>query len=327
MGLQSATISGTTVIMSDFHLGGTTSTLNEPGKLHELMVEMQSIGSIETLVLLGDTWECWLATPLDSSIASQVFLKSISGLPGLKHLIFVAGNHDHCFYRMLVEKQFCGDLQNCEPKPFNYPMSVDSPTLKGLAAAPAGLDVNFSYPHVLFNHSRFGNILLDHGHYLDYFVPHWWATTQWLSRLVMHFSKKTPELRDIENNSYPFFEIIAAAIQSPQIGRLLRWLARLFGFTKKGVSPLRSRPMDPKLGKAIAKYMTEVNQELEDHPDIYIFGHTHEPGILDEIEVDGKNVVAINTGGWVEGDSVYLLLTDKLYLRRLGQQGPIAVWP
>jgi len=52
-----------TVVISDVHFGSPASTLVQPEMVASFIQEMDNLGRIDEVVLLGDLFEFWTTTP------------------------------------------------------------------------------------------------------------------------------------------------------------------------------------------------------------------------------------------------------------------------
>ncbi|MGQ9476138.1 MAG: metallophosphoesterase [Actinomycetota bacterium] len=330
------------VVLSDIHFGERGALLEEPRVVDALLRELEELGGVDLLVLLGDTWDLWKTGLREAHAAGSGFYRRLRHWRGAGDLAVVAGNHDY-HLALLCAEEILGRVIGWRFSPF--PQDIPSPRGKrrgatGSAGNPLiplpecpekcfleidGLRFRFAYPFLSLRVSG-KDVLLMHGHHLDFFTrSFWWAKTAWLARWVLGRSRGIA-LSDIDRLNRPFFEILTGTAVIPEIRRLeygtyrlLRLISRLLRFqTAKGRSPRRYTSVGENRHEA-KRLLSEL---LPGHlPDIFVFGHTHRAG-LEHTLVGERPVLLANPGCWLEEEDggspgTYLILDGTARLRRL----------
>jgi metallophosphoesterase superfamily enzyme len=107
------------IVLSDIHLGRPSSYLFSKHKAFDqnrdaLLNVLQQAGAQDELILNGDVMELSLAGWHDIGREVISFFELLSKAGPYKRIVYIPGNHDHHFWRLLVEKIFL--LQNIENK-------------------------------------------------------------------------------------------------------------------------------------------------------------------------------------------------------------------
>ncbi len=323
------------VVLSDTHFGEPGALLAEPRVVEALLEELEGLGEVDLLVLLGDIWDLWRTGLREAHLAGAHFLRTLARRGGVRQIVLVPGNHDHHLAVTCTEEVLYAGLEwhilpfyRCEtrgdcrvfepegggppPFPLSCHLSVD------------GLILHLVYPFLSLEVGG-ADVLLMHGHHLDFFSrSFWWAKTAWLARWVLGGSRGVA-LSDIDRLNRPFFEMLTGTAVVPEIRRLeygayrmLRLLARLLRFhAGKGRSPRRYTTVGENAHEAARLLSGLLPGYL---PDVFVFGHTHRAG-LDRLQVGGRALLLANAGCWLEEESgspcTYLVLDEAVRLRRL----------
>jgi len=182
------------IVMSDIHLGRPSSYLYSKKSTYEqnrqaLITLLRSLGPQDELVLNGDILELSLSSWDEIARETALFFELISEAGNYKRIVYIPGNHDHHFWRLLVEK-ICilNNLAKRNPLPDldEYPFCfVDQKfsskdhevILNDLwpAGKPAP-EIVIKYPHHLLQIEKktadHQTYLITHGHFLeDLFRP------------------------------------------------------------------------------------------------------------------------------------------------------------
>ncbi|MDD1759693.1 MAG: metallophosphoesterase, partial [Methanothrix sp.] len=82
------------MVISDTHFGLSSSTLNDPALVDQLMKELSESGNdYDEIVLLGDIFDFWRVQPEKAVRDSIYFLRMLSRMD--MKIRYVVGNHDH----------------------------------------------------------------------------------------------------------------------------------------------------------------------------------------------------------------------------------------
>ncbi len=333
------------VILSDCHFGESGALLTRSRTVEELIRELDRVGYVDVLVLLGDIWDLWKTGLREAGREAALFLRALREWGGARRTVLVAGNHDshvafQCFeaslWRALGWQEYPGGSDSVAGTGTSPPVPDDGNRfyLKDCVLEVEGLEMDTAYP---FLHLQVAGrrVLLMHGHHLDFFSrSFWWAKTSWLSRWVLGRSTGIA-LSDIDRLNRPFFHLLTETATVPELReleyrayRVLRLLARLLRFqTGRGFSPRRYTTIGENAAEARDLLAGTLPGFL---PDLFVFGHTHRAG-LDRVEVGGKGVLLANTGCWLkEGDgttpATYLMVDDAIRLRRLSDWEIAVPW-
>ncbi len=324
------------VVLSDTHFGERGALLSEPRTVEAFLGELEGLGEVDLLVLLGDTWDLWRTGLREAHAAGAHFFRRLARWGGARGLVLVAGNHDHHLALVCSEERLRREMGW-----YYFPLKPGDPPGSAGEAGPAwdaaagvslscgmeveGLSLRLVHP---FLPLRVGgrDVLLMHGHHLDFFSrSFWWAKTAWLARWVLGRSRGIT-LSDIDRLNRPFFELLTFTAEVPEIRRVeylayrfLRLLARLLRFhTRTGSSPRRYTTVGENVHEAEELLSGLLPGYL---PDVFVFGHTHRAG-LERVRVGGKGLLLANTGCWLEEEDggspgTYLVLDGGVRLRRL----------
>ncbi|MFO8033082.1 MAG: metallophosphoesterase [Desulfohalobiaceae bacterium] len=158
-------------------------------------------GKIKYLIVLGDMWDLAMNNQESSFTLSSVFFRQLQELnKGLgigdlfENVIYVPGNHDHHFWKMLQERYWITQRLEQGRSPLEMPrvagLTIDATTgavqhaqtptgenripLHNLVSPLLGVDSNtpvyVAYPHIFLRKPNKEYTLLTHGHF---FEPDW----------------------------------------------------------------------------------------------------------------------------------------------------------
>ena len=332
----------TTLVVSDLHLGTRAGVdlLRRPA-VHEALVE--ALADVERLVLLGDVVEL-RERPAAAALAdARPPLQALGAALGPeRHVLLVAGNHDHRLVAPWLERR------RAQSPPLAADERVSPAAASGVAEtvaewlAPARVEA--AYPGAWLA----PGVYATHGHYLDRHVttP---ALEPFALRAVARLLARRGELPGgvdgYEAVGAPVYALLdelaqalpgataAGASPSHRAYRLLtaddrglgpRLLAGV-GFpaavalaNRAGLGPVRADISGPELRRAALRAMGEVAGRLELDAEYVLFGHTHRAGPLpgdDEDEWVAPGGARLhNAGTWIHerflvgerrGDSPY----------------------
>ncbi|MDD3719583.1 MAG: metallophosphoesterase [Actinomycetota bacterium] len=313
------------VVISDCHFGDAGALLARRGLADRLITELDRIGDIDMLVLLGDVWDLWSAGFAAAAGAGAPFFRSLASWGSPREFVLVAGNHDYHLWTACEDRRMRRELGWEEVEGLS--LGLDGSCASGeRVCLVESLPLWMHYPLLSIEVGR-RSLLLMHGHHLDFFSrSFWWAKTAWLARGILGRSRGIA-LSDIDRLNKPFFELLTQTARVPELRAweyrfyaVLRFFARLLRFqSKSGGSPRRLT--------SVEQNSREARDLLRDFlpgflPDVFVFGHTHRAG-FSRVAVGDAGVLMANTGCWVEGSSdetamTYLVIDDAVRLRRLG---------
>ncbi|NPV59439.1 MAG: hypothetical protein HPY75_07225 [Actinobacteria bacterium] len=318
-------VTGRAVVISDTHFGDPGALMTRADIIEGFISELDEMGEIDLLVLLGDVWDLWRTRLAVAAAAGTAFFRELASWGGARELVMVCGNHDYHVWSFHEETQERREAGWEEARELSLVVGTDREG-EGPVCAVEGVPLWLAYPFLTLDMG--GNrVLLMHGHHLDFFSrSFWWAKTAWLARLVLKGSYGIA-LSDIDRLNKPFFELLTCTSRVPEISSweyrfygALRFFARLLRFQTKGeVSPRRFTSVEEN---------TSESRELLLHllpghiPDLFVFGHTHNAG-FGEVKVGAGGVLMANTGCWLDDSEegtgmTYLVIDDRIRLRRLG---------
>ena len=180
------------VAMSDLHLGQEESILNPVffprSNLKGLAGQINSLGKIDELIILGDFMDFSLATLREAYKNARDFFSIVGKLDNIDEIVYIPGNHDHHLWLELVEAEEVIDKvrQGRVPAEIdNYVENLVDRSFGGghkelflcsllpLRNDGTKVKLKVKYPHHL---RSFGegkrSYLFTHGHYLeDVFKP------------------------------------------------------------------------------------------------------------------------------------------------------------
>jgi hypothetical protein len=182
------------LVISDIHLGRPSSYLYSNHSVYQanrraLLHLLRQLGAHDELVLNGDIMELSLSGWDEIVRETSLFFEVLAEAGPFKRIVYIPGNHDHHFWRLLVEKIFL--LHNIENKislpdldryPYHFVDQIFSSKSHDIILNhfwPAGTtapEIVVKYPNHLLQikNSAAGNqtYLITHGHFLeDLFRP------------------------------------------------------------------------------------------------------------------------------------------------------------
>ncbi len=322
------------VVLSDSHFGHEGAMLAREETVCSLFRELDGLGMVDALVLLGDVWDLWRTGLPEASRAGEPFFRALGKWADGRHVFLVPGNHDYHLASYGEERRQRRHL-GWEETPARRPQAGEHPQapLAGVSGwmrsdrvRIGNLTLHSFYP--LLSLEVAGKaVSLMHGHHLDFFTrSFWWAKTAWLAHWVLGRSQGIA-LSDVDRLNRPFFELLTSTARVPELlaweygfYRLLRFCTRLLRFQSgKGASPRRFTSVGENAAEARELFGNMLPGYL---PDLFVFGHTHRAG-LERIWVGPRAVFLANCGCWLEGDggnvpATYLVIDEAVRLRRLG---------
>jgi len=313
------------VVLSDLHLGLEGAMLSHREVVERLVGELEELGDIDMLVLLGDVWDLWRADLATAARAGETFFQVMSAWRGSREMVLVVGNHDY-HLRSYWEERNLRRYMGWEESEESSVILLDDTQAGGGDHPGAGLALRLVYPFLSLE-VRGKTLLFMHGHHLDFFSPSfWWAKTSWMARWILG-SSQAITISDLDRLNRPFFELLTVTAHVPELVtreygfyRLLRSVARLLRFqSKSGSSPRRYTSVESNRREARALLGDLLPGYI---PDALVFGHTHQEG-FGRIRVGERGVLLVNSGCWLRENGerrggTYLVIEDGIRMRLLG---------
>ena len=337
-----------TLVISDLHIGvrSGADAVARPAALERLTARL---GSVDRLVLLGDTLELRHGPARDALARAEPIMRAIgAALPDGAQVVLVPGNHDHAIAAGWLDRRGRREA----PPPLALEERVPAADASWIAErlagflAPAPVDV--AYPGIWLRDDVFAM----HGHYLDLHFP-----IPMPERLVAGAIARmvgavpdpaTPD--DYEAVLAPLYALSQASAQrggdgravlgggsavgtwrrltGSGRGRRLRAYALAVPFrlgvlaaNRAGIGPVQAQIGVGDLRVAGLGAIVETARRLRIAPAHLIFGHTHRPGRLESDPVaewrtpDGTQLH--NPGSWI---------FDTAFMRR-GPDPASPYWP
>jgi predicted phosphodiesterase len=288
-----------TAVISDLHLG-TRTKADLLARQHVREALMRELGSVDQVVLLGDSIEL-RDRPLGEALAvAAPFFEDLGEAMAGRQVILVAGNHDHQLVGSWLDRARGAALgleQLGAPGP-------DDP-LDFLARRMSRTQLQLAYPGLWLR----PDVYATHGHYLD--CHNSVRTFECLaSRLVRRVGRtaqqgfRTPD--DYEAVLAPLYGAIYRIVQSPRTSRAAQLGKRVVRSweSRKGYRGPdgRASRLDPGLDA-----MAQVVQCLGIEADHVLFGHLHCPGVWRT----AGGTTLLNTGSWVDGSGACAFVGDR----------------
>lgn len=319
------------VVISDCHFGDGSSLLTREDVVERLLAELDELGEIDMLVLLGDVWDLWSTGFGTAAAAGATFFRSLTAWGAPRECVLVAGNHDYHLWTACEDRRVRRELGWEEVERLSIELS-GACTREERVCLVEELPLWMHYP-LLSVEVGGRSLLLMHGHHLDFFTrSFWWAKTAWLARGMLGRSRGIA-LSDIDRLNKPFFELLTQTARVPELRAweyrfysVLRFFARVLRFqSRSGGSPRRLTSVEQNSGEARELLRDFLPGFL---PDVFVFGHTHRAG-FSRIRVGERKVFLANAGCWVEEDveessMTYLVIDEAVRLRRLGGEEIVA---
>lgn len=306
----------TRIIFSDLHFGDPLCSLRRKVVTQSVRSFLQRLRRIDEIILAGDI--------LDANISSLT--RAIEGLKGtgewpkqigfrawlsyllednlvdVRRIIYIPGNHDYIIWNILsTDKVFVQPISQGSV-PTDLPLveaTFSRPFIRGIAPQRMRDKFEVTYPDHEFDLGG-RSVLVTHGHYLDYqqtLLKNLDELVQReggnVARAVRKFFIGTAQYQAVANAvSYlkGTREFVDTAHKS------LGGLIDIFG-------KIRNQPINDKMLRAIEMYLYYFRKK---RPDVFIFGHTHEPGrkntnkIASDNRLIQKDIDIWNDGSFIE---------------------------
>ena len=300
------------MVISDTHFGLSSSTLNDPALVDQLMEEISVCGNgFDEIVLLGDIFDFWRVQPEKAVRDSIYFLRMLSRMD--VKIRYVVGNHDH---HLVVQKQDDESMERMARGDL-YPVYV--PSLRWPQTFNH-LNIEMFYPTYRMRCCH-RNILLTHGHHLSGIQTVSMGVVETLRKLSGE-DQLPADLEMMMTHSYENIYRSACIGEIVDFEELLWKASLMLQRLKAGVlRNQRSKPVERQYD-SILKFIRDQN--LGD-VDCFIYGDTHRAGIYQR----KGGPLAVNAGCFMqeqeegytlETPNTYLLLDEEgLTLRQLGR--------
>lgn len=316
------------VIFSDLHFGDPLCSLRRKLVTQGLRSFLQGLGRIDELILAGDI--------LDANISSLT--KAIEGLKGtgswskqigfrtwlsylledggldVGRIIYIPGNHDYIIWNILsTDKAFVQPISQGKV-PTDLPLieaTFSQPFIRGIAPQRMRDKFEVIYPDHEFDLAG-RSVLVTHGHYLD--------DQQTLFKSLDELVQK-----EGGNEAKAVRKFFIGTAQYQAVANAVSYLKGTREFVDKAhkalstfidiFGKLRNQPINAKMLRAIEMYLLYFRKK---RPDVFIFGHTHEPGRKNTNTIAPKNrLIQKGIDVWNDGS----FIEDK----RLGRAGSFIV--
>jgi UDP-2,3-diacylglucosamine pyrophosphatase LpxH len=314
------------VVVSDLHIGNRNSVFSSSESykiVNQFIKELNEIGSVEKLIILGDIFDFWDESLFNVLEKSTFFLEKISEIS--KDILYIPGNHDH---HVLILCEEMENIENLEKgfKPtfqdilmYEYPrINPDFKEAKFLRGLLLGADIHIQllYPEYTCNWKG-KEILFRHGHYFDS------GLFSVMPCIFEKFGGKIANEMDFEIVNTPIYEALYRCGEIKEINRILRKLHKIYKCTeclykKESHKDIKSRQKD--IETFFKKFKHNSGNRF---PDIFIFGHTH---IADRgsMRSDIINYMELfNSGCWVKEGidhyNTYITIDDEIAVREVGK--------
>ncbi len=274
------------VIFSDLHFGDIECSLNNQKVAQGLREFLRKLGKVRELILAGDILDANISSLTEAiegkgkgqwpkKLGFRKWLSYIlaGGQFKPKQIIYIPGNHDYVIWNLLsTDKAFIKPISKGRI-PETLPLVEEmfkNPFISGVAPQRIRSSFIVKYPdHEFLISGR--KALVTHGHYLD--------ESQSLFKSLKQLIRK--ENGDVKKAVRKFFimtaqyQAVANAVSYMKntrntVDKIHKDLSSFFSFFGK----LRNKPIDLDTVKAIEMYLKYFRSKS---PDIFIFGHTHEP--------------------------------------------------
>ncbi len=150
------------LVISDTHFGAWTGDdiLSRP----ETLALLEPVLDVDEVIMLGDMFDFMFGSIRGGFRAAEGLLELLRGKLAGKRFVFLAGNHDHYFVRREAEELLGLELATGRgPDELGPELRRNDFLRRALERRLAGVEIDIRYPTY-----KFGDVLLTHGHYLDF---------------------------------------------------------------------------------------------------------------------------------------------------------------
>ncbi len=296
------------LVFSDLHFGDPSCSLYEQSVTDGLRSFVRTLGPVEELILAGDVLDGNISSlttaiagkkgsgPWPKQIGFQGWLDNLfaDNAFSVSRIVYIPGNHDYIIWNILsTEKAFVRPISKGKI-PVDLPLTeavFPQPFIRGVA--PVNLRDRFVvvYPDYSFDLAG-RKVLVTHGHYLD--------EKQTLFKNLDTVARQEEDERAKAVRNFFIrtaqYQAVASAVSyvkgtrniADKIHKRISNICSILG-------GIRNQPIDEEMLKAIDMYLYYFRQQS---PDIFIFGHTHEAGHVNTLDLQPRK------DGWLLGKAV-----------------------
>ena len=306
-------------VISDFHLGDPASIVDSR-TCEDLRSGIEALGQLDELILLGDVFDFWQA-PLGEAIErGRDLVSSLFMLQNVKRIVYVPGNHDHHVCRMYFNEEAARRLRegDTEPPELNIPMTSDCPVMAPLIPPDSKVPLSMVYPfHQLTVQGK--SVLFTHGHLLGLFERSLWLRNAMMSSLLLSKGESL-SLEDLERFASPYYEMLALSTAMPGVVsggfRIYRAIIRAGKALGLAGESRTSSLRDTTVEQNAVELEALLDQLIDDKPDYFVYGHTHQAG---KLLLPLSGVTAVNSGCWLDNkvskpSKVIVEISDDAYI-------------
>jgi predicted phosphodiesterase len=280
------------LIFSDLHFGDPLCSFRKEVVTTGLRQFLGGLGPVKELILAGDI--------LDANISTLT--RAIEGMKGpgtwprqmgfrawldflfagnefkVDQIIYLPGNHDYIIWNILSTDRVFVQPISTGKIPGKLPLMTDEfsePFIRGVA--PEKMRNNFvvRYPDHEFRLGR-RQVLVTHGHYLDEQQTLFKNLEELISEEGGDAAKAIKKFFILTAQ----YQVVANAVSFMKGSRefvhlAYKTLSNLFDKINI-IGKLRNQPINKAMLRAIEMYLLYFSKK---HPDVFIFGHTHEAGL------------------------------------------------
>jgi predicted phosphodiesterase len=182
------------IVISDTHFGSSSSTLQDPGKVDQLMDEISGEErGFDEVVLLGDIFDFWRVRPEKAVRDSIYFLKRLAEMDS--RILYVVGNHDHHLVVLNQEDEFMERMARGDIYPVYVPSLRWNQTIDGHS-------IEMHYPTYQTSCCQ-RTFLFTHGHHLNGIQAFSMQMVKRLRRISAGRCAKPPVSRSIAAKTPP----------------------------------------------------------------------------------------------------------------------------
>jgi len=322
---------GKYLVLSDLHFGTTETSLNNKKIVEALVKYMSENSPWNEVIFSGDLLDLNLSTftrSIEGNKQKNVFgfrdfLKKAyedngAGLEVSKW-VYVPGNHDYKIWDMLATRIACedvlasGEKMNSVVKTplMSHRWDDGEAFISGVFPKAVSDRVCVDYPD-RFVDTPNAKVVVTHGHYLD------WKQT--LFKKLDEQIKKTGNEETAVRNLFietAQYQTVANAVSYRKWSRILVSVLLGKGVIRKlfkplfylpvtfPISALRDEPINEGQLRAIEFYLKYFRREYKEHPDYFIFGHTHSQGKASTADIrenrllKEKDIKVFNAGSFI----------------------------
>lgn len=321
------------VIFSDLHFGDPSCSLSKKAVANAVRSFLWGLPAIKELILAGDILDANISTltrAIEGKANSGTWPAQLGFRQWLLHLfeddrlkveriVYIPGNHDYIIWNILSTNKVFVEPISQGVVPGQLPLmeaTFPHPFINGVAPASVRERFIVTYPDYEFDLAG-RSVLVTHGHYLDEKQ----TLLKNLDALIRkeHGNKKQAIRKFFIGTAQ--YQAVANAVSYLKGSRDLvltvyKGLSSCFDIIGK----LRGKTIDTNTLKAIELYLYYFREK---EPDVFVFGHTHEPvhtstqALLDHNikRLIGKSIDVWNDGSFLTSRRVagtFIVADDDL---------------